>query len=483
MNTGLRPPIDRAGRLTRLGGWLRPSRLLPSPIARSLTVKLTLAFLTVGLLGALLVAVFVRQRTQSAFDQFVSDRGRGSFATTLAEYYVQNKGWDGVERVARPDPAAVSDVEPHPARYAVCAQDGQVVLGGGRYPVGSHVPSTERDRGVPIKVDGTIVGWLVGDLGPRPQDFGSPEADFLARVTRAISYGAIGATLVALALGMLLARTLTHPLRELTAATEVVAKGALGNQVIVRSRDELGTLAASFNQMSSDLAYASVLRRQMTADIAHDLRTPLTVILGYTEALRDGMFHGEQEIYDTMHTESRHLQHLIDDLRTLSLADAGELPLVRQEIAPQALLERAAAAYRARAEARQVTLATNVAADIPAIDVDPERLAQVLGNLVSNALRYTPVGGTITLSATSTSTGIQVRVEDTGSGIAPQDLPHIFERFYRADQAREQDGSSGLGLAIVKSIVEAHGGDITATSTPGQGTAFTIALPYTGQNR
>jgi two-component system, OmpR family, sensor histidine kinase BaeS len=247
--------------------------------------------------------------------------------------------------------------------------------------------------------------------------------------------------------------------------------------VTVRSSDELGALAASFNQMSADLAHASTLRRQMTADIAHDLRTPLSVILGYTEALRDGKLPPEQDIFDTLHIEAQHLQHLINDLRTLSLADAGELPLTRQIIEPQALVERAAATYRIQAQAQGITLETYCAPSAPRIDVDVERMAQVLGNLLSNALRWTPTGGTVFVRADAAKGGVRLKVTDTGAGIAAEDLPHIFERFYRADAARRRnEGSSGLGLAIAKGIVEAHGGTISAASEPGNGTTFTITL-------
>jgi two-component system sensor histidine kinase BaeS len=179
-----------------------------------------------------------------------------------------------------------------------------------------------------------------------------------------------------------------------------------------------------------------------------------------------------------MHVEAQHLQRLIDDLRTLSLADAGELPLNRQEIAARALLQRSYAAYSAQAQAQHVALAVQAPLDGLEVDVDPERMAQVLGNLLGNALRYTLAGGRITLAAESAGDLVQLRVADTGTGIAADDLPHIFERFYRADRSRQQhDGSSGLGLAIAKSLVEAHGGTIAVVSTPGQGTTFTIKLP------
>jgi signal transduction histidine kinase len=356
--------------------------------------------------------------------------------------------------------------------------NGVVVVGNQYYQAGTTLSGREGGERVPLEVGGEQIGSLVIVGGPGPGEGpGAEEARFVSNVTRTIVYSTLGATATALLLGIVLARTMTQPIRELTAATQAVAKGALGQQVAVRSRDELGTLATSFNQMSADLAHASTSRRQMTADIAHDLRTPLSVILGYTEALRDGMLPPDQETFDTMHTEAQHLQRLIDDLRTLSLADAGELRLLRQPIAPHALLERSAAAHRAQAHERGITLAMNASWDLPAVDVDSERMAQVLGNLISNALRYTPAGGTITLAADRCGDDVCLRVADTGSGIKPDDLPHVFDRFYRADAAREQTGSSGLGLAIAKGIVEVHGGRITVDSTVGQGSTFTIWVP------
>jgi signal transduction histidine kinase len=447
--------------------------------ARSLTLKLTVAFLIVGLLGAGLVAFFVGQGTQRALDRFVNERGRRPLTVTLARYYQTHGSWDGVSDMLQRDQIGrgLIDVRQPPPLVLVTA-DGQVVIGNNQYLPGTRIALDDRIRREPIIVQNTVVGWLLDGFPGRRPGPGSPEGDLLQRITQAITYSAIGATVVALMLGFVLARTLTQPLRELTAATQVVAKGALGQQVTVRSRDELGVLAASFNQMSADLAQASTVRRQMTADIAHDLRTPLSVILGYTEALRDGKLPPDQEMFETLHTEAQHLQRLIGDLRTLSLADAGELSLNRQWIAPEALLERTAVAYKAHAQDAGITLRVTAAPKLPEVEVDPERMAQVLGNLLSNALRFTPTGGSITLSADTSADSVCLRVHDTGSGIAPNDLPHVFERFYRADPSRQQgNGSSGLGLAIAKGIVAAHGGSITVESTLGQGTTFTIGLP------
>jgi two-component system sensor histidine kinase BaeS len=446
---------------------------------RSLALKFTLAVLLVGLLGAMLVAFFVWHNTQNRFDQFVVDRDRFSFVNTLAQYYQANGSWAGVETVFSRErvPVPGSGQDSHHSALALVDDNGQVVFSQGDSQAIEQSGQLERGRGVPIRVDGEVVGWL--RFVPRSQNPspGSPEASFLADTTQAILYSALGATIIALLLGVLLARTLTRPIRELTLATRALAKGELGQQVSVRTRDELGELAASFNQMSADLARASELRRQMMADIAHELRTPLSLILGYTESLSDGKLPPSQETFDIMHDEAQHLSRLVDDLRTLSLADAGELPLTRQPLDVRALLERVMAAHLPEAQRRGVSIRVETAPTLPAVEADPGRMAQVLENLVSNALGYTSEGGQISLSAEADGGMLVLRVRDNGAGIAPQDLPFVFGRFYRADKSPQRNGTeSGLGLAIAKSIVEAHGGSISVESTLGQGTTFTIAL-------
>jgi two-component system, OmpR family, sensor histidine kinase BaeS len=283
---------------------------------------------------------------------------------------------------------------------------------------------------------------------------------------------------IALAAGILLARNLTRPLRDLTGAIQAMTHGVLEQQVPVRSTDELGTLTQAFNQLSADLARSNELRRQMTADIAHDLRTPLAVIMAYIDGLRDGVFKPTPVRLDAMHAEAQHLQRLVEDLRTLSRADAGELPIARVSVSPAALLERLAAAYKPRAEAANVAMPVSVEPGLADVCADPERMIQVLGNLVSNALRYTEAGGRIALSARRQGSMVAFTVADNGAGIEPDVLPHIFDRFYRGDSARsQQDAESGLGLAIAKSIAEAHGGKIEVQSERGQGSAFTVLLP------
>ncbi len=253
--------------------------------------------------------------------------------------------------------------------------------------------------------------------------------------------------------------------------------GELSQQVQVRTHDELGELAQTFNQMSEEIHRANQLRRQMTADIAHDLRTPLSVITGYLEGLRDGTLKPTPARFDVMYDETQLLKRLIDDLRTLSLADAGELKLFYQAVQPHELLEGIKQSFAPMAEEHQVKLQVEADDNLPVLQIDRERMAQVLANLVSNALRYTPADGTISLIARRQTDGVELIVKDTGSGMEADKLPYIFERFYRVEQSRHQsEGESGLGLAIAKSIVEAHHGAIKAESRVGTGTSIIISL-------
>jgi signal transduction histidine kinase len=446
---------------------------------RSLTLKLTLAFLLVGLIGAVLVAVFVGVRTQREFDQFIADRDQRDLVDQLAEYYQQAGTWQGIDAIAVSFPTRFGRSYMR-APVALVDAEQTVVLGTRRYQVGQQLSRAELRQALPVEVDGQVVGSVLVDMPATSPDRTpvSPETDFLRRVNLAIGLGALGATILALVVGVLLARAISRPVKELTEGTQRVARGELGHQVPVRTKDELGALAASFNQMSTDLATSNHLRRQMTADVAHELRTPLSVILGYTEALTDGKLHGTPDIYEAMYGEAQLLSHLVDDLRTLSLADAGELTLNRGLIPAGECLERTAVAHSALAAQRGIRIDLQIAPDLPLIDVDRERIAQVLANLVSNALRYTPEGGVITLSAGGLDGGrVQLQVGDTGPGIAPEHLPYVFKRFYRADDSRPSNGESGLGLAIAKSLVEAHGGTIQVESVVGQGATFTIVLP------
>ncbi len=311
-----------------------------------------------------------------------------------------------------------------------------------------------------------------------PPGLNPQEAQFLQRTNEALIFAMLGALLVALAIGILLARTLTRPLQALTHAAQSITQGQLEQEVKVSANDEIGQLAVAFNRMSQEVARVNQLRRQMTADIAHDLRTPLTVISGYVESIRDGDLKPTPERFALIYSEIERLQNLVGDLRMLSMADAGELSLNPQSLSPKNLLERAAALFRHQAEGQNVAIQVKAGDDLPNFRVDEARMIQVLGNLISNALRYTLSGGTIILAAQSFGDELEIRVEDTGVGIPEDELPHIFNRFHRGDKSRHTEtGETGLGLAIVKALVEAHGGSVMAESKPGEGTTIRLVFP------
>lgn len=441
----------------------------------SLTVKLTLAFLLVGIIGAVLVAVLVGIQTRTEFDRFRAESDRTALVAALGEFYAAEQSWGGVGELFTRSPELTGISR----GVAIADADRVIQLPNRRYQPGEIVDPAQIAASTPITAGQRIVGYLLFDQRePFSADRPPPDVEFLQRVTWAAAASAGVAAILALLLGILLARTLTRPIRELTRATQALASGTLSQRVEVRSRDEIGELGRSFNQMSSDLANASQLRKQMTADLAHDLRTPLSILRGYTEGLQDARLRGSPQLYAIMHGEVEHLQRLVEDLRVLSLADAGELPLNRRLVDPTALLERAALAYMVAAEEQGVALRIEAPESLPSVQIDTDRMAQVLNNLISNALRYTHAGE-IALGAAAEDGHVTLTVRDTGSGIALEDLPFVFERFYRADKARQRDDStsSGLGLAITRAIVEAHGGTIRVASELGKGTTFTITLP------
>ena len=400
---------------------------------------------------------------------------RAAFIAKAGSYYAERGTWEGVgpwlhdhppEDAPSPArPGAQAAPQPRASGFVLLDQTGRVMIPFGRYNPNELVSPADQAHGTPVTINGQTVGTVLTiELTARDPAV----AQYLAQTDGALAAAGLGVIAIALLLGGLLARRITRPLRELTVAAGAIAAGDLGRRVPVRSRDELGTLATQFNRMSADLERATQLRRQMTADIAHDLRTPLTVLAGYLEALHDEVLKPTPERFAILYGETQLLLHLVDDLHTLALADAGELRLDRRPVAPRQLVERIAAVHQHAAAQQGVALAVQVEEPLPDVSVDPEWMLRVLTNLVGNALRYTPAGGQIDARVQRARAQVQMIVADTGSGIAPEHLPGIFERFYRADPARQATtGGAGLGLAIVKSIVEAHGGQVAVASTPG----------------
>lgn len=294
----------------------------------------------------------------------------------------------------------------------------------------------------------------------------------------------LGFVLVMLLLGGLIFRRYGSPVAEVMAAADAVAEGDLSVRVNEQVPGDVGRLARSFNRMTAELERAEQQRRNLTADVAHELRTPLHVIQGNLEGMIDGVYQASPEQLEATLEETRLLARLVGDLQTLSLAEAGELPLHRVRFMAGDLLADAAANFAGQAAAAGVSLRVEGEAGDAALEIegDPDRLAQVIGNLVANALRHTPAGGAVTLSAQAGPERVRLVVQDTGAGIAAEDLPFIFDRFWRGDpsRTRQEGAGSGLGLAIARRLVELHGGTIRAESQVGAGTTFVIELPRAG---
>jgi signal transduction histidine kinase len=326
---------------------------------------------------------------------------------------------------------------------------------------------------------------LVGKLAPimgMPAINNAPllerEQGFVSAVSGSLLVGVLVGGVVAVGLTLFFARGILQPVGALTLAAQRMERGDLSQRVRVSSRDEIGQLASAFNAMADGLARTDQLRRAMVTDVAHELRTPLTNLRGYLEAVRDGVAEPRREVIDSLYEEAMLLSHLVDDLQDLTLSEAGQLTLHREPISPEAVLTVAAQAVQPRADEKRISLQVEATSDLPMVEADPQRLGQILRNLLANSLTHTPDGGAIRMAASRTGDEVAIEVQDTGSGIEPQHLPNVFERFYRADPSRTRaTGGTGIGLAVVKHLVEAHGGAVAVTSAPGQGSLFRFTLP------
>ena len=290
---------------------------------------------------------------------------------------------------------------------------------------------------------------------------------------------AAGVAAAALACALLLSRAVLRPVRALTSASRGLGDGDLGRRVPASGRDEIGELGRSFNRMADSLQDSEERQRRLVGDIAHELRTPLANLRGYLEALRDGVLDADAELLDSLHEEVLLQQRIVDDLQDLALAEAGALTYHRRILDARELVDTCRTAHSARAAAAGVALDV-VGAEPGTVRLhgDPDRLRQALGNLVGNAVRHTAPGGGVRLELTEEDGLVRIAVRDTGSGIPATDLPHLFDRFWRADAARGRaTGGSGLGLSIARQIVADHDGTVEVTSEVGVGSVFTVVLP------
>lgn len=330
---------------------------------------------------------------------------------------------------------------------------------------------------------GTGLGMMRGqDPTFTAQRDASLESAFRAGMQQALLLSALAAVLAAVATSFLVSGRITHPLERMARATRRIASGGYQERVTVAAGhegDEIGRLAASFNDMACSLEETEQRRLALIGDVAHELRTPITTLEGYLEGLLDGVVDPAPELWAKLHGEAGRLRRLVADLQELSRAEAHQIPLRIQAVRPGTIVRATVDRLAHEFETKGIDLRTDLPVGIPDVRADQDRAVQVLTNLLTNALRYTSAPGQVVLSIRPADDAVQFSVRDTGIGIAPAQLDHVFERFYRVDKSRSRAlGGAGIGLTISKALVEAMGGTIGAESEgPGSGSTFSFTLP------
>ena len=448
----------------------------------SLQFRLIAAFALALTLALTSVSMYVGYTANLAAEQFERDTEKaraermGQFVTN---YYRATKGWGGLQ------PAIEQASALYGRRIVVKDAEGNVIADSHQENSFYNNKPVTGSPSLPVLSSGREVGSVALAGIAVPLEVPEPSVSILAAaLNRSLLWTGLAAGIGGVLLVSLLSRQVLAPVRSLSSAARLLGRGDLSQRVSTQGRDEISHLGRTFNSMAEDLEKVEQQRRSMMADVAHELRTPLSNIQGYLEAVRDGLLQPDNHTIDTIHQQALHLALLVEDLRLLALAEAGALRLNMELSSLEQVLEKSMQAVRPRAEASSIALSLEVQPDFPLVEMDRTRIAQVVGNLLENAITHTPQGGRVTVSAEVTAAGwARVTVADTGAGIPPDDLPQVFERFYRADPSRTRStGGAGLGLTIARQLVEAHGGAIHVESEPGKGSRFVFELPTAGSS-
>ncbi len=439
--------------------------------------KLMLA-LSLAVLVSLALALWgANLSINAAFDRFNESIRRvqaQELSGFLFEYYARNGGWTGVQalleraannpRVSRGQPILLADPE------------GRVLASSAPDLRDTQLKRGEIQDSIEIAVEGETVGRVY--IRAEARRLPPLEAQFAQAMNRAIVLAGAAALALALLLAGLFARRIVRPLAKLRAANRAVSEGLLDTRVTVQTTDEFGELARSFNEMTAALERLERNRRDMVADVAHELRTPIAALQANLEALQSGALERSAENVTPLLERTRQLSRLVDDLHTLALAEAGQLGLHPERIDVGALVGLALQAYAPMAEEKGVQLRATLPDETLTQELDPDRMSQVLGNLLSNALRHTPTGGWVELEFALDGEAVEISVADSGPGLSDDEMAHAFERFWRSGRARSRaGGGAGLGLSIAKHLVQAHGGAIRAERAPDGGARFVVSLP------
>ena len=437
-----------------------------------LQFRLMAAFTLVVLVTVGAVFLFVTRSAGGEIQQY--EQSGEQFRTSqvvrfLQVYYARQAGWNDIQPF-------VADIGPQVERRIVLTDSNGIVLADSLGSIiGKNYQPTSGASGVTL-IDAssrTNVGTLYITALPDP----GTQA-LVASINRFLLLGGLLAVAIALVVTFVISRRLLAPIRALTVSARRLGHGDFSQRIEATDKSEVGELAIAFNSMTDDLQHAETLRRNVIADTAHELRTPLTNIQGYLEAIKDGVVEPNRTTIDSVYEEVILLSQLVNDLQELATADAGELKMVIQPENITQVINQTVSATLAHANAKGIEMVATLEGDLPYCAIDSRRVSQILHNLLNNAVAYTPTGGTITVTAKRDNKWVEVSVIDTGEGISAEELPNIFERFYRVDKSRTRaTGGHGLGLTIAKRLVEAHGGKITVQSEPGKGSRFQFTVP------
>ena len=454
----------------------------------SLRGKFILSYLAVALIVVAVVIAFIYLNSGQSLMRLVMDQQTAALRESIESYYEENETLDGffgpvpngelrwTKEGAEPRSFSRWD---HPefsqlrGVYGIVDADRRALVPMNGCRPGDRVGDEFFENAVAVEADDEIIAWILADR-KKEFIFSAEEEVYLDRLTKAVILAGLSGVAVAILFGILISSGILKPIRRLTAASKAMADGALEQSVEITSRDEIGQLTESFNRMSADLARVDSERKRLTADITHDLSTPIQIISGYIEMLEDETIQLTPKRIQIIKSELDHLRRLVTDLTVLSQVEGGAMTLQVETFELNELLDRIRSAYKPIAAAQNVTIRFDSSEGMVLLTADPGRVFQTVQNLVENALRYTPKDGEITISLRADADSIWISVSDTGSGIDPEDLPFVFKRFYRADKSRDANsGKMGLGLSICKALTVAQGGEISVRSEgKGRGTTF-----------
>jgi signal transduction histidine kinase len=444
-------------------------------VIHRLWFRLGLIFAAIVLVTVVTIYFFVSQRIAVEVEDYATRYQQNLSSQVrykLYNYYLQQGySWDGVQSLVE-DTADVTGT-----RIILAAGNGTVMGDSERELLGTNYTDPSKS---PLELIWfqEVVGRAYIILDPTAKASVAPFLRLSASINRSLLLGGSLAIGIALLLTFVLSRRMMSPIGVLAGAARRLGRGDLSQRVRLQGEGEVASLAQAFNSMAADLEYAEQLRRNMVADVAHELRTPLSNIQGYLEAIRDGMVEPDAAAIRSLNEETSLLSRLVNELQELSLAEAGELKLVYQAEDIADLVKQAVTPWQPQLTAGQISLSLELPDDLPPVNIDWQRVNEVLHNILENAAAHTRKGGSIKVAVSHKGKWVEVSVSDTGEGIPAEDLPHIFERFYRVDKSRARaTGGSGLGLTIAKRLIEAHGGTIVVQSKLGEGSRFSFTLP------